>query len=517
MEASLPTTRSASHRARLSWLKCLAWILACCSSASPASAQLQTGAELQTGAHEVVLIKIAGPLDQGTLSLVRRGIQRAKAGPHTLVVELDTPGGEMELMFQIAKQLGDANKDGVQTIAWIHDRAYSAGALVALACERIYMRSQGAIGAASVVQPSPDGGIQSIEDPVVAAKFNSAVRAAFRAFAESHHRPPALAEAMVDRMVGAKQVRTQDGELRVLTAGEYDERRNDVGSLQLVRTIAEPGTLVSLSGFEAVEFGLADGVADSVESVLGMVGQGGASILVLERSRSEDIATWLAAVHYILIGIGVMALVAEFKAPGFGFAGVVAIACFALALFGNYLVGLADVPHLVAVGVGLALVAVELFLMPGAIWPGVAGAILIFGGLAFAQMGHDFFSSPFGREMALDSALKLMAGTVVALGLGAVITRFLPKAPLVGRLVLAPTAAYAGGAPAAEYARAPQLGERGVALTPLRPVGKVRLANQSDEIEARSSGEVIESGARVRVVTVEGLRAVVELEAERGA
>jgi membrane-bound serine protease (ClpP class) len=433
------------------------------------------------------------------------------------VVELDTPGGEMELMFRLATQLADANHEGISTIAWIHDRAYSAGALVALSCEKIYMRTQGVIGAASVVQPSATGGIQSIEDPVVEAKVTAAVRSAFRAFAESHHRPPALAEAMVDRMVGAKQVRTKDGELRVLTAGEFDDQRNDVENVQLVHTIAERGSLVSLSGSEAVRFGLADGVADSLDDVLNMVGLSGAKLVTLERTRSEDLATWLSAVNYVLIGLGVMALVAEFKAPGFGFAGVVAILCFALALFGKYLVGLADVPHLVAVGAGCALVAVELFLLPGAIWPGVGGAVLILGGLAFAQFGSDFTSSPFGREMAVDSALELMAGIVVALGVGALISRFLPKTPLVGRLVQSPTAAYAGGAPAAEFTRAPQLGERGVAITPLRPVGKVSLASHSEAIEARSSGTAIDAGAHVRVVMVEGLRAVVELETESGA
>lgn len=466
------------------------------------------------GAGGVAHVKIAGPLDEGTRSLVRRGIEQAKKGGRVLVVELDTPGGELELMFKLATQLADANADGVLTIAWIHDRAYSAGALVALSCERIYMRAQGVIGAAAVVQLVPGVGIQSIEDPDLAEKASSSVRSAFRAFAESHNRSPALAEAMVDRMSGAKQVRTKDGELRVVTANEYDDLRVSTGGVQLVRTIAERGSLVTLSGSEAVLFGFADGVADSIPEVLSLVGFASAQVRTIERARSEDFATWLSAVYYVLIGIGVMALVAEFKAPGFGFAGVVAIACFALALFGKYLVGLADMPHLVAVGAGLALVAVELFVMPGAVWPGALGAVLTFGGLAFAQSGTDMLGSPFGREMALDQLLALMAGTALALILGTLLSRFLPKTPLLRNIVQGPTAAFAGGAPAAEFVRAPRMGERGVAATPLRPVGKLRIDGQPEEIEARSSGAVIDAGARVRVVAVEGLRAVVELDSE---
>ncbi len=517
MQSSIQVGRSSVHGARAARARVLTLLLFVCLALLASGQELAPNPAPVGAALEIVQLRISGPLDEGTQSLVRRGIETAKAGSRTLVIELDTPGGEMELMFQLATQLADANKAGVQTIAWIHDRAYSAGALLALSCERIYMRSQGAIGAASVVQPTPGGGIQAIEDPVVAAKWNSAVRSAFRAFAESHGRSPALAEAMVDRMVGAKQVRTKDGELRVLTVDEYEEQRAGADGVQLVRTIAERGNLVSLSGSEAVLYGLADGVADSIGDLLGMLGFAGANIVAIERTRSEDFATWLAAVHYVLIGIGVMALVAEFKAPGFGFAGVVALVCFALALFGNYLVGLADVPHLVAVAAGLALVAVELFVMPGAIWPGAAGALLVFGGLAFAQAGPSLFSSEFGREMALDSLLRLMGGTLVALAVGAVISRFLPRTPLVGRMVQGPTAAFAGGAPASEFVRAPLQGERGVSSTPLRPVGRVRIDREAEEIEARSAGAAIDAGVRVRVVSVEGLRAVVEPDMERSA
>jgi membrane-bound serine protease (ClpP class) len=421
------------------------------------------------------------------------------------------------MMFLLATQLADANKAGVTTVAWIHDRAHSAGALVALACERIYMRSQGVIGAALLVQPTPDGGLRSIEDPAVAEKFNSAMRSAFRAFAESHQRPPALAEAMVDLDVGVRQVRLPSGEVRIVTAREYDDMRATQGGVQLVRTIAERGTLIALSGSEAVAFGMADGIADTLEDVLGMVGVSAAQLNSIERTRSEDFASWLSAVHYLLIGIGVTALVAEFKSPGFGLAGAVAVACFGLALFGNYLVGLADVPHLVAVGIGLVLVAVELFVMPGAVYPGAIGAALIFGGLAFAQAGPSLWASPFGRELAIDSALKLMAGIAVALFVGGFISRMLPKTPLVGRLLQGPTPAFAGGAPAKEYVRAPQVGELARALTPLRPVGKVRIDGQADEVEARSAGALIDAGARVCVVEVEGLRAVVDLAMERNS
>jgi membrane-bound serine protease (ClpP class) len=489
-------------------LVCLLLFLAVGRAAVPSEAR--AGWSEAGGAGEAVHVVISGPLDVGTQSLLRRAIDRAMEGSKVLILELDTPGGDVELMFGLKMQISDAKAGGLLTVAWVHDRAYSAGALVALACERIYMRSEATIGAAAVVQLLPGGGVGGIEDPTLEAKATSAVRSAFRATAESNGRSGAVAEAMVDRSLGVRQVRTQDGELRIVTASEYDDLRSEQGGVQLVHTIAEPGTLVALSGGEAVRFGVADGLADSLSSVLQFVGHAGATLVPIERSRAEDFATWLTAVRYLLIGIGVMALIAEFKTPGFGLAGGVAIVCFGLALFGSYLTGLADVPHLLAVGLGLVLIAVELFLVPGTLWPGALGAVLVLGGLLFAQTGGGFFDSPLGREIATDRALKTVAGTLLALVAGALVSRFLPKTPLARRMLQGPTAAFAGGAPAAEFVRAPRLGEVGRAATPLRPVGKVRLDADPEEIEARSDGPAIESGTRVRVIAVEGLRAVVE-------
>ena len=488
--------------------------------ASPESRAARAPGVAQEG-DDVVHVTISGPLDLGVTSLMRRAIDRALVGGKLLVVELDTPGGELELMFELSRQIADANVEGLNSVAWIHDRAYSAGALVALACRRVYMRSSAAIGAAAVIQIPVAGMPGGIEDPTLAEKMSSATRAAFRAAAESGGRPAAVAEAMVDRDVGALEIRTKDGELRIVTSREYDDLRELQGGISLVRTIAEPGRLVSLSGAEAVRIGIADGIAESFESLMGILGATGTAVIPIERSRSEDFATWLGAVRYLLIGLGVIALIAEFKAPGFGLAGAIAILCFGLALFGSYLTGLADVPHLVAVGLGLVLLAVELFLVPGMIWPGAVGAVLVIGGLVFAQAGGSFLESPLGRELAIDRALKTLGGTLLALITGALVTRFLPRTALASRVLQTPTPAFAGGAPAAEFERAPVLGERGVATTPLRPVGKVRLeaaaGRRAAEIEARSSGTALDAGQRVRVVAVEGLRAVVEPDREVSA
>lgn len=450
-------------------------------------------------------VKVDGELDIGMKSLLRRAIDRAKADQSVLVIELDTPGGEIQLMFDLSQQISAAAKDGVITVAWVHDHALSAGALLAIACKKIYMTSTATIGSSTPVTIGPSG-IMSIPDEAVREKISSEMRATFRAFAANHGRPPALAEAMIDRHVGVRLVRDEDGSERLITDVEWDDARMKGNPPALVRTIAASGELIALTGPEAVALQLADGVAETLDEVLAKVGARGALVQSIPRAQSEDLASFLDSIRLLLLVGGLLALYMEFKAPGFSGAGVVAIVCFALLLFGRYLVGLADVPQIVAVAVGLVLIAVELFVLPGQLWAGLLGGALVIGGLAFAQFGPGILEYPLARSSALDDALKLAASILAAVLMGYGLSRVLPKTPMVGRLVLEPT-------PVPIDTTTPRIaaGELGSAVTDLRPVGKVRLDSvSSSEYEARSSGIAIDRGARVRVVAIEGGRLVVE-------
>jgi membrane-bound serine protease (ClpP class) len=466
---------------------------------------------------EVVHVRIDGPLDVGTKSLLRRAIREAKQADGRLVIELDTPGGEIELMWQLAQQIADASDDGLLTVCWVNDKALSAGALLAIACERIYMKTTGVIGAAMPVVASPGGGIMEIPDPGAREKVSAAVRKSFHAFAQKRKRPTAIAEAMVDPSVGVRQVREKNGELRLITFSEWDDLRvtGSGDPPELVRTIATPGQILALSGTEAVELGLADGIADSLNEVLEKIGSRSASTQSVKRASSEDLAALLDSLKIVLLVAGLIAAYVEIKAPGFGLPGIVAIACFGLLLFGRWLVGLADIPHIVAVVVGVILIAVEIFLMPGTLWPGLLGGLLVIGGLVFAHIGPDVLSYPLTRELAIDEAFRLALG-VLAAAVGAwVVARFLPKAPIVSRMVLAPGGSQHGGAVLeaddGSAGAATREGRLGRAVTDLRPVGKVVLDHDAPrEQEARASGSAIDRGARVRVVEVQTGRLVVE-------
>jgi membrane-bound serine protease (ClpP class) len=491
-------------------------------AAAGALASAPASATQRSPGAAVVHVRIDGPLDVGTQSLLSRGIRRAKDENVGLLVELDTPGGEIELMWRLATMLDQASRDGVTTTAWINDKALSAGALLAIACDRIYMSAHGVIGASMPVTTGPEGMIQEIPDSGVREKITAAARSSFHAFAQKRNRPPALAEAMVDRDVEVRQVRI-GGQTKLITGSEWDDAREKGEAPELVATIVQRGKLLALSADRALELGMIDGVADKLEQVLEKLGLHDVRVIAIPRANSEDLAALLDRYKYLLLVIGIVAAYAEFKAPGFGVAGIISIVSFALFLFGQYLLGLADVWQILAVAGGLVLIALEIFVLTGAIWPGLVGTLLVVGGLIAIAVGPGFhWDYALDRQRLIDEALRLLFGACVSIVLALVISRFLPQTPGVRRMVLAPAAGghTAGAVPesGALDAKSAAPGALGLALTDLRPVGKVALDVQPGrEFEARSSGTAIDRGARVRVVEVASGRIVVELESSPSA
>lgn len=467
-------------------------------------------ASASSGGSEYVHVRVEGALDVGAQSLLARGIREARERGVPLLIELDTPGGPIDLMWELANQIDAAGQKGVQTTAWVNDKALSAGALLAIACERIYMNPHGVIGAAMPVQAGPEG-IVSIEDDGVREKITAATRSSFRAFAEKKKRPAALAEAMVDRDVEVREVMI-DGERKLITGAEWDDARERGEAPELLSTVVQRGKLLSLSADQANRLGLADGFAESLEQVVEKLGLVDATPVSLLRSRSEDLAALLDQFKYLLLTLAVLAAWTEFKAPGFGLPGIVSIICFALFLFGQYLVGIADVWEIAAVVAGLVLIAVEIFLMPGTIWFGLSGALLIVGGVVAMAVGPNFdWTYAINRQRLVSEAFTLALWLVVTFVAGLFLSRYIAKTPVVGRMVLAPAG---GGHSAGSFgvaAGAARVGALGRALTDLRPVGKVELdADAGHEHEARSGGEAVARGTRVRVVEVSTGRLVVE-------
>jgi len=468
----------------------------------------------------VTHFRVEGPLDVGTLALLERACDHAAEKDHAaLILELNTPGGEIELMWQLSRRLDRACDDGLLTAAWVNGSATSAGSLLALSCERVYMSPTSTIGSAAPVVPGPEGIAAVPEEGGVREKVTSLLRSQFRAVAERHGRPPALAEAMVDEDVEVREVR-QDGELRVIDGTEWGDLRMSGNAPELVRTLVREGELLNATGNEAVSLGLADSVATSLMEVVERIGQEGRPLVSLERSASEDTLAWLTMMSPILLLAGLWLGYSELKQPGFGAPGIGAVICFAVLLTGHWFVGLADIPHIVLVGAGLALLAVEIFVMPGTIWLGLLGGVCVVLGLVAAQVGPGFtFDDPLARSMALSAGFRFMVLATIAMVGVVALSRFLPQTPVLRHAVQSPAfdgTGFAEAMPEASFHV--EVGDRGSTLTDLRPVGKVSLERGgAQDFEARAAGEALEQGVAVVVVEAATGRVVVErVESEGG-
>jgi membrane-bound serine protease (ClpP class) len=268
---------------------------------------------------------------------------------------------------------------------------------------------------------------------------------------------------------------------------------------------------------------MASGRADTLDEVLSQVGLTGAQATRLEKSRSEELAALLHSLAPVLLILGFILAFVELKAPGFGIPGILSAACFAALLFGRYLIGLAEIVHVVLIALGLVLLAVELFLVPGTIWVGLAGAVSILVGIVWSMVDSGAgLEHEMDRRIALDGAFQVGLWMITALAVTFALSRILPRTPLYSRLAVAPAdprPARASAHPEAEgaHAAAALPGARGVALTDLRPVGKVALDGAPGlEYEGRSSGPQIVRGTRVVVAAAYSGRLVVEAAPDEG-
>ncbi len=453
-------------------------------------------------------VRIEGALDVGTQALLHRALEQARDRGDRLVLDLDTPGGEVELMWQLANAVLEAGEEGVTTVAWVHDRALSAGALVALACEHVYMRSHSTIGSALPVQIGPGGLLPASDDEDVREKLSSSLRGEFRGVAEKRGRPGLLAEAMVDPDIEVLEVRVGPGkELRFVSDVELDDLRRREEELEFVRTVVARGELLNATGSESVALGLADGLAESLEELQGKLGLAGARVTEVTRSRSEDLASLLYALSPLLLIGGFVLAYLELKTPGFGLPGILSLVLFGVVLFGRYLVGLADIPHVLLITAGAALLAVELFLMPGTVWIGLAGAVAILLGLVWSFTGSRLgFEYGLDRAILMEESFRVVSSGLLALLVIWGLSRVLPRTPILGRMVLSGgPSSFAGAMPESggKHGQVARVGARGRALTALRPVGKVVLDGAPGlDFEARAEGPEIVPGTRIQVVEV---------------
>jgi membrane-bound serine protease (ClpP class) len=415
----------------------------------------------------VYVTPIEGMIDLGLAPFVERVLREAAdAGAAAVILEINTFGGRVDAAVVIRDALLNSR---VQTVAFVNKRAISAGALIALATEKIVMGDGGTIGAATPVQMGQPGApAQPVEEKTV-----SYVRKEFRATAEARKRPPLVAEAMVDADVE-------------------------------IPDLIEKGKLLTLTTDEALKHKIADFRADTIEEVLEQLGLSGAEVQRASPNWAENLVRFLThpVVSSLLLTIGMLGIILEIRSPGFGVPGVLGIGSLALFFWGHWLVQLAGWEEILLVVSGVFLLAAEIFVIPGFGVAGVLGIAALLSGLSLSLIGGgatwDFILKAVGR--VIFSLLLALIGSLVLL-------RFLPRLPFGKRLILE-----TGLAAGAGYASPPEtdrtwLGKGGTTVSPLRPSGIADV--EGERVDVVSDGEFIEAGAQIVVSRVDGNRIVV--------
>jgi len=410
--------------------------------------------EVASGKKQVVyVIPVKDEINSPNLYILRRGLKEAiERKADVVVLDMNTPGGALDVTFEIMEAL---EKFPGRKLTFIDREAMSAGAFISAVTDEIYFAPNAVIGAAAPVL-STGGDV----DKTMRQKIVSYLRARVRAMSEGKGYRGQAIQAMID----------EDYELKI---GE--------------KVLKPKGELLSLTASEAMEtYGeppqplLGAGKAATIEELLTKkFGAGNYTVQHFQITWSESLAKYLTALAPILMGLGMLAMFIEFKTPGFGWIGMTGLVLLGVVFLSHYVAGLSGHEPALVFGVGLLLIAVELFLMPGTVLPGILGAVLVLGSLVWA-MADIWPNEPvrFSGDLFLGPMQNLGLALVITATLAVALLRFLPRSWFWDKMVLSAAAGGTVEDPGFSTAGDPLVGREGVAVTPMVPSGEIEIAGR---------------------------------------
>jgi len=401
----------------------------------------------------VVWIPVQQEIERGLESYLTRAFEEAgEQGADLVILDMDTPGGVITAADSIGQLVRQAPMD---VVAFIDNQAFSAGTYIALNADKIAMAPGASIGAATPID---------LAGNAAGVKLISAWSNKMQAAAEINQRNPEIARAMVELDLELPGIKTK-------------------------------GTVLSLDAKQAKEMGYADLVVKDRDALLQSLGVDPQSVQQIEPTVGERIARIVTSpfVMSILLIVGLVGIAVEIFHPGFGIAGAIGICSFALYFFGHYVAGFANWVHIMLFLLGVLMLILELFL-PG----GIVGA------LGFASMVSGLVLAAYDTKQGITSlGIALLVTVIVSI----VLYKYFGFRGIWKKLILDHSQQNEEGYVAPQNQRELQ-GKTGVALTPLRPSGVVKI--EGKRVDAVTSGGFIPAGTAVVVAFVEGTRVVVQ-------
>jgi len=417
---------------------------------------------LAIGQKKILLLEMKNDIDPRMQRYIELGLSEAEREDVDIVlIEMDTYGGILTDAKEIVDKIMHFKKP---VWVFINSDAASAGALISIACDSIYMSPGASIGAATVV----DGTGQRAPD-----KYQSYMRSIMRSTAEENGRDPRIAEGMVDEDI-------------------------------VIEGVKEAGQVITFSTSEALKHGFCEARVNSIEQILERNNIVDYTIVRFELGWTEKIISLVLnpVISSLLILVIIAGIYFEMQTPGMGFAGLAALVALILYLVPYYLNGLAANWEILAFFLGIGLLAVEIFVLPGFGVAGISGIVLTVGSLFLIMVNNDAFDFEF---VAANDLLYAMAaavgGTMGGIILLFVIGSRLPGTRFFRHVALTDTQNRSEGYVSFHVSES-LIGKRGVAETVLRPSGKITIDGQM--YDAYTRGEYIQKGQAVEVISEEG-------------
>jgi len=411
---------------------------------------------------EVFIMEIKDEIDARTKRYVELALQEAKdRNSSHIIIEMNTYGGALYDADEIRSAL--LNLD-VPVYVFIDNNAASAGALISIACDSIYMAPGSSIGAATVVNQTGEAAPD---------KYQSYMRSIMRATAEATGRNPQIAEAMVDDKI------------------EID-------------SISKAGKVITFSTSEAIKHGFCEGQFSSTTELLTSLKLENHEIHRYKISNVEAIIQFFINpfISGILILIIIGGIYFELQTPGVGFPIMASIIALVLYLVPYYLNGLAENWEILTFIIGLTLIAIEVFVIPGFGIFGILGLILTLGSLIFMMLNNNMFDFEFvpneNITRALLTTLTGLFGSIILMFIGGVRltnSKFFKKVALQG--VQSKDEGYSS-----RFIKAGFTGKTGTVYSVLRPSGKVEI--EGELYDANTRGEYLAQGEKIVVVDESG-------------
>ncbi len=471
---------------------------------------------------KAAVIVCKGLIDDGLYKSIRRRSQTAiDAGAKYLIYEISTYGGLLKAADDISKYFILEVAKKAHTAAYITTEAISAGAMISVSCQDIIMLENTTIGDCAPIQ------IGAKLEGVEREKVESFTRVAFKRAAEANGYPVALLEAMVS-------IQSEVYRVRNLQTQEYEffEKRQmpkdpNVYDIENKKLIVSDTQILTLTASEAFKYKIARAQVKDRQGVFDfLAGRDQVTFaepeMVLPTTWSEEMVRWVnsPAVMGVLVLVAMLAVYLELSTPGIGLPGMVAVICITVIIGSKYLIGLANWLEVALFIVGVLLLLIELFVLPGFGVAGFLGIICMLGGL-FGMLVRNppdkipWPETAFDWELFTNGALGLVFGFAGFIVLAWILAKYLPRLEVLTGLMLTPAVAKQGTefevsmtAPPERKLPSVNVGDVGEVVSTLRPTGKARFNDAI--VDCVAQAQFLDKGTAVEIMEIHGNRVVVK-------